>query len=185
LIAVYVFAKLVDAGKGSFFQLDVMGRVKSQDDHEADILNFGRIITFMTDDERSDLLQGFRDLIEKTINRMVKSNDFRQSNDAVRKMIFLLSHNHDQFAVSMIEMLLAPKVKESKKGLPIQLSVIIQKLLLAVDRSDTEVVDKLIVELSSSYGSNNLISRPIEIFERFESKGMWDSIDSESWREQP
>jgi hypothetical protein len=184
LISAYVFAKLVDVGNGSLFQSTDLNDGDSKIDLQIDILNLGRIIEFMTEDERTALMQGFRDSIEQSISRMSRSNDFRQSSDAVRKMIFLLSRNHDQFAVSVIEMLLAAKVKESNKGLPVQLSLIIKKLLIAVDRSDTDLVDKLIIELSTSYGSNNLISRPVEIFELSKSKSMWDSRDSESWREQ-
>jgi len=184
LISAYVFAKLVDVGNGIIFQSTDLNDGYPKVDFHKDILNLGTFINFMTDDERNALIQGLRDSIEQTIIRMIRSNDFRQSNDAVRKLIFLLSHNHDQFAVSTIEMLLVPKVKESSKGLPVQLSVIIQKLLLAVDRSDTDLVDKLIIELSTTYGSSNLISRPVEIFEQSQSKGMWDSLDSESWREQ-
>ena len=184
LISVYVFATLVNAGKGNFFQEKELNETDSKVDLQEDILKFGRIIQLMTDDERNALIQGLRESIEQTIKKMVKSNDFRQSNDAVRKMIFLLSQNHDQFSVTTIEMLLAPKVKQSNKRLPIQLSIIIQNLLLAVDRSDTELVDKLITELSSAYGSNNLITRPVEIFQISKTKSMWDTKDSESWREQ-
>jgi hypothetical protein len=185
LISVYVYSKLIDLSQGNVFKLTDLNNSNSVVGLNKDILNLGRIVEFMTESERNSLTQGLRDSIEKTVSTMIRCNDFREFHGAIRKLIFLLSNNHDQFAAYLIELLLAPKVKESYRGLPLQLSVIIQKLLVAVDRNDTNLVDKLIVDLSRAYGTSNLISKPVEIFEHSNSKSMWDHKDSELWREQP